>query len=159
MPKAMQTSEIDEDTNRVTDAFSPEEAGTDVTEFASFDDAIASFGSQLIVSAGAELVRDKGELEGTPFLITRWDHRTDNTTGQMYVSVQCITPENRKLVFNDGSTGVYAQLSNLEKQIGKRGGVMCRNGLRSSTFTVDKDGRPTKDPAQVSGKATTFYLA
>lgn len=96
------------------------------------------------------LIRNKDALIGKPFAVLRFDTVTDPDTSREYFNIKCITPDGKFFAFNDGSTGVYAQLASFMERTGKRGGIRADNGLRKSMYTTEVDGKPEK--------ATTYYL-
>lgn len=111
-----------------------EQAGMPVLDFAS-----------LTGDSWGDVV-EKDTLVGVPFIIveTKW-HEGDFGA---YAAVLAITKDNRRVVFTDGSTGIYAQLQRLQEMTGGRlAGIACRNGLRRSDY--EHNGR----------SARTYYLA
>lgn len=100
---------------------------------------------------GAEFMDDKSKLIGIPFVILDWRFIVDKKTQNEYASVLVMNTEGSKARFNDGSTGVYAQLKTLTERYGVTGGVQCRHGLRKSDYTTEVNGKATS--------ATTYYLA
>lgn len=100
-----------------------------------------------ILGDGAEFIEDKNVLVKVPFLILDWKFITDEKSGREYVNVLIMGVDGTKGRFNDGSTGVYAQLKQVSEQVGKVG-IECKHGLRRSDYT--KEG---------VGEATTYYLA
>lgn len=121
-----------------------------------------------------DLIEDKDFLRGMPFLITRWRFNTsdkfkseDGEAGE-FVSVEIAyqTAPGAPLatgVFNDGSTGIMAQLKKITEQRIKNGkgdpyaGRAVRRGLRRSDYQRDT-GRLDKNNAPIFEAATTFYL-
>lgn len=101
---------------------------------------------------GAELIKDKSLLVGSPFLVIDWRFITDEKTKREYVSVLIISPAGQKGRFNDGSTGVYKQLKEVTEQYGGPIGIDCKNGLRASEYDVENEA---------GGKeaAVTYYLS
>ena len=129
-----------------------------ITDFAS---AIAAAGpimdiAETELSSGFSVCQDKSLLVGVPLIILDWSF-SEGDQGE-FVSVLVITKDNRKLIINDGSTGIYAQLKRLPKLDGNVLGV--HKGLRRSDYDrrdengnlilSDKTGRPER--------ATTYYL-
>jgi len=133
-------------------------------EMESFDDAmnaIAAAGLDVHVINTVELVEDKDTLVGKPFLITAYRINPDGDFGE-FVSVLAITKGNRRVVFNDGSSGIKTQLQELaQKGITSR--ILCNSGLRRSDFRFDeKTGEIVKrsDPRYAeSSPAKTYYLS
>ncbi len=98
----------------------------------------------------------KDVLVGVPFAIA--DIRFYKGSYGTACAVLCVTEDGRKLVFNDGSTGVYRQCLAMVKKYGRRGGFFCPKGLRAHTYDwveKDFDGNPIGEPR----KATTYYVA
>jgi len=60
-------------------------------------------------------VVDKESLVGTDFLILEWRFNEGDYEGD-FVSVTAVTKHNEKVIFNDGSTGVCAQLNMVTAQ-------------------------------------------
>lgn len=101
-----------------------------------------------------ELV-DKSKLVEVPFVIL--DFRFSDglgATGQK-VSVEVMTKTGEKLVFNDGSTGVFTQIADHEEdwkdQIANGRPILISNGLRVSEYTY-------KAPDGSEKPAKTYYL-
>lgn len=129
----------------------------------SFDDAIAlvreQFGdvqtvSDSVLSDGFSLA-EKESLEGKPFLIV--DFRfNEGDYGNDFVSVNAIEqlPGGgiRKVVFNDGSTGVRDQLRKFQDETGRSGGLYVKRGLRASRYKYTDPNDGKEKPA------VTFYL-
>lgn len=91
---------------------------------------------------------EKSRLVGVPIIVLDWTFN-EGDNGE-FVSARVITKANERLVLNDGSTGVCAQLRELEMREETRA-VYCKRGLRVSEYDyTDKDGQ--KRPAK------TFYL-
>lgn len=121
-----------------------------------------------------DLIEDKDFLRGMPFMITRWRFNTsdkfkseDGEAGE-FVSVEIAyqTTPGAPLVtgvFNDGSTGIMAQLKKITERRKASGkgdpyaGRAVRRGLRRSDYQRDT-GRLDKNGAAITEAATTFYL-
>lgn len=127
------------------------------------------------------LIKDKDFLRGLPFLITRWrfntsdEYKDDEGNDGVFVSVEIAyqPTENAPVqtgVFNDGSTGVMAQLRKITDRRLEKGvewekahsGRGVRHGLRLSEYQIPKlgkDGQPVmKDGVVVTEAASTYYL-
>lgn len=102
---------------------------------------------------GNEFVQvKKEELIGKQFLILQYGFDTsEEYSNQEYAWVRAILENNTRVYFSDGSTGVYAQLRKFYDETERDGGMLCRRGLRKSTYKVDVEGKETS--------ATTFYIA
>lgn len=113
---------------------------------------------------GFTLIRDKEQLVNIPFLILDWNWINDPATARTYASVRVITSDNRRLRFNDGSTGIARQLENLETQ-GIKTGVRVSGGIAKSEYLIDRETRKvvTQDYAEnndiVTERAVTYFLA
>lgn len=95
---------------------------------------------------------EKETLLGVPFLIHRFRFHDGgaNDEGE-FVSVEVVTEDDRRLVFNDGGTGIYRQLVDWAAQSGRSGGLLVRGGLRVSEYEYfDDKGK--------GHQAKTFYL-
>ena len=122
----------------------------------SFEEAVALWESPIEVKSDWELVTDKRQLIGKPFLIQKVRFYEGNYGPT--VAVMAITQDNRRVVFNDGSSGVMQELLTMCEKHKRDGGFVVPNGLRMSEYEYevrDFDGNPTgeKKPAR------TFYLA
>ena len=129
-----------------------------ITDFAS---AIAAAGPVMDIadtelSTGFDVVKDKNDLIGRPFLILDWS--TGMGEKGPFTSVLIITQDNRKLIINDGSTGIHEQLSRLPKLDGNVIGV--HKGLRKSEYDIhDDNGEVIINPKTGRPeRGTTFYL-
>lgn len=96
------------------------------------------------------ILTDKMVLVGLPFVILKWNFYSGDN-GE-FVSAWVLTKTNDRLIMNDGSTGIYAQLRALTDATGQDSGLICRHGLRVSEYDYTKpDGTP-------GGRARTFYI-
>ena len=127
---------------------------------------LADYGPGLVV------VANKDTLIGVPMMIVNYRfHEGDNGP---FVSAVAITKnpvtvegiETSKVVINDGSTGIFSQLQNIELQRVADGTdeirpLYCPKGLRKSEYErKDENGAPILN--ERTGKperATTYYLA
>lgn len=135
----------------------------------SYDDLDAYFEDQggLITFKGSDydLVKDKETLVEVPFAIV--NIRFYKGTFGDACAVMAITEVGDKIVFNDGSSGIFAQCESMVKRVGRRGGFMCPNGLRASSYTYvpkDLDGNSLVGTIAPDGTtyeetpATTYYI-
>jgi hypothetical protein len=107
----------------------------------------------------------KGTLCGVPFVIVEW--RFNEGDAGEFVSVSLVTEDGRKLVLNDGSTGIYQQLKEITGERLARGitaqtGLAVRKGLRVNEYEYSPTlGRAVKrgESAPDKAKAKTYYLA
>lgn len=100
-----------------------------------------------ILGDGFQLLEDKMHAVGKEFLILDWKFILDSNGNPKFVSLRAMTPNNHMIRINDGGTGIFAQIQELEKK-GIHGGVICYKGLRVSEYD-----HPTAGPSK------TFYLA
>lgn len=128
----------------------PATAELDWKTVTNLQDARAAIGNVVnvadVLGDGSTFFDDKNVFVGKPFLILDWRFIVDEKSGREYVNVLIMGANGDKARFNDGSTGVYAQIKEIDAQFGKVG-VECRNGLRRSDYV--KEG---------VGEATTYYL-
>jgi len=93
--------------------------------------------------------KEKGRLVGVPFIVLDWDfHEGDNGD---FVSLQVITNANEKLIINDGSTGIFKQMWEINAA-GEARAIFVKKGLRRSDYEYTDRETGAKKPA------TTFYL-
>lgn len=95
-----------------------------------------------------DLVGDKDTLLAVPFVIARI--RFNEGDSGNFVSVCCYT-KTGKVIFNDGSTGVYEQLKDYTNKNARTTAISCPRGLRVSRYTYTDDKGVDRD-------AATYYL-
>jgi hypothetical protein len=115
-------------------------------------EAVSALGVDLIKASdvlgdGSDFITDKNTLVGVPFTILEWRFIRDEKSGNEYVNVHIMSPVGQRGRFNDGGTGVYAQLKSITESVG-RIAIACPRGLRRSDYT--KEG---------VGDATTYYIS
>lgn len=127
------------------------------------------------LGGGFHLVKkdDKSKFEGVPFVILyfrindKWRYGA-GVSMMIQTAVPVVFDGERyeRFIINDGSTGIAQQLFDYKVATGKQGPILCKRGLRSSTYEVMEDD-PTRegerrvviDPAtQKPVVGTTFYL-
>ena len=109
----------------------------------------------------------KRRLIGVPLFFIEWAFY-DGDFGEFVSALIMAKTEtgDEKLVLNDGSTGINAQLKELTEKTGRTGGLLVRRGLRVSDYFTDADGMPIskKEYGRLlaagipTGKGHTFYL-
>lgn len=104
-----------------------------------------------VLGDGAEFITDKNVLVGSPFLILDWHFIVDEKTEREYVNVLIMGTDGSKARFNDGGTGVYAQLSDVSSRMGVVG-IEVKGGLRRSDYLKEM-------PNGKKESATTYYLS
>lgn len=107
---------------------------------------------------------DKEELVGVPMLLIDWRF----ISGDMgdFVSIRAAARmENansehalRKIIINDGSTGIMRQLRDFTSKTGKAAGMVVKRGLRISDYEVDQIDPKTGQPTGRKIPARTYYL-
>lgn len=131
-----------------------------------------TLGAEVITSADQEIgdgfallenSKDKRQLVNVPIFLMGWDFHLGDF-GE-FVSVRVIVAPTekgqsvRKLRINDGSDGVYRQLSEYTRKTNRMGGLLVNRGLRASDYYFNADTRETRNtPADGFTPATTFYL-
>lgn len=111
--------------------------------------------------------RDKARLVGRPFIIVQVQF-SQGTFGE-FVSASLVTLDtNDRVIMNDGSTGICAQLRSLVDRLGRMGGFHVPKGLRESSYaTCKRCGSPRLPSAEVCicgddstdrSQGTTYYL-
>lgn len=118
---------------------------------------IAMYGSGVVVLA------DKSRLIASPFVITGYAFHAGDK-GE-FVSLTCVTRDpvrigettHSKVVINDGSTGIMAQLKRIEAERIENGQeirpLYCGGGLRVSVYDY------TDENTGETSSASTYYLA
>lgn len=128
-------------------------------EISSFDDALKlaaeKFGHDNIALAsdvigdGFKLLESKDQLIGTQILLLSWDFYMGDH-GE-FAAIRVVTRDGRKLVVNDGSSGIRDQLMAYEAKTQRKGGLLVEKGFRRSDYEYE-DEKGQKKPA------TTYYL-
>jgi hypothetical protein len=116
-------------------------------------------------------IEDKKRLCGKPLVLMEWQTLWSEENNRNYVSALVVVDEGNsktsKWFLNDGSTGIYEELTTYTERTGKSGGVLCEAGLRVSEYHIDPDTRKPLTRAQVARykrdglpmeDASTFYL-
>lgn len=143
----------------------------DFASITSYDDVLALVGEKLggeIIDAtelgdGFTVVDDKDSLIGSEFMIIgvgvgTGEHKNEVTgevTRSQFLSCRLVTKDGRKLVLNDGSTGIYQQITTLWVKHPETRGKPIRvlNGLRKSSYDHPEFGPSTTYYLDTSGKA------
>lgn len=121
----------------------------------SFEDAAALLGDSVdvaeqVLGDGFALLEDKDTLIGVPVILMEWSFNAGDFGD--FVSVRLVAKDGRKLIMNDGSTGIMAQLRSYTERTGRYHGLAVRRGLRRSDYTFP-------DPTTGKDKpAKTYYL-
>lgn len=153
------TGSIDPDSLRAVRSFAELEnlTGNTVDALTVVSDALGD---------GFSLLSKKERLIDVPFIILGWrfNLKIDHPDQQGdFVSVYVMTRKEEKYIFNDGSTGIYAQVDELETKI-KKGEVnpqtgqpltlpmLCKGGLRVSRYDYENP------ESGETAAAETFYL-
>lgn len=116
---------------------------------------------------GFALIEDKSKLEGIGMLVLNW--RFNEGDFGMFASVAAVTEKNDKVIFNDGSTGIYSQLRTYTDETGHTGGLKARHGLRGSSYDTCINcnrGKPKSliecthcgDDSDKRSSSTTYYF-
>jgi hypothetical protein len=135
--------------NRVSDE--------ELRSITSFDDAMRfaaeTYGSVEDLSTelgnGFNLISDKNALVGKKMVVIAVGFN-DGDYGR-FVSVACVTHDNKKYIFNDGSAGIRDQFQELVMRTNRHGGWTVAKGLRRSDYEYQTS---TGDLVP----AATFYL-
>lgn len=135
---------------------------SDLADIRTFADAVQISGSlhgtveqaSDALGNGFEVLDGNGKagLVGVNLLLIEWKF-SEGDNGE-FVSAMAIIPQAdggiRKVVINDGSSGIYRQLRDYSDKTNRYGGLMVRKGLRRSDYEVLVMG--------AMKKSTTFYL-
>lgn len=98
---------------------------------------------------------DKGQLCNVPLVLIEWRF-SDGNMGEFVSILTAQLSETgdivRRVIVNDGGTGIYQQLKEFTSRTGRSAGMVLRKGLRESKYEYeDSDG--------VKRPAVTYYLA
>lgn len=98
----------------------------------------------------------KQQLVGVACLFLSWSFSASEVGERgEFVTARVVTSDGRKVVVNDGSSGVYQQLKDYTTESGRDGGLIVARGLRRSDYTYTvTDGKD----AGKEKPATTYYL-
>jgi hypothetical protein len=109
--------------------------------------------------------KDKSRLVGVSFIMLSIQFNSGDF-GE-FASVTLVTQHGDRIVMNDGSTGIYAQLRDVVKS-GRYGGIAVPRGLRVSEYKTCKEcGKPRPEGVTCGGcgdtnpersKGATYYL-
>lgn len=103
-----------------------------------------------VMGTGFAVVDDKAPLLDIPFVIVKYGvHKGDKG---LFTTIHVVTEDGRKLIVNDGSTGIHAQLLQYKEESGRVCPLYVPRGLRMSEYDYE-DLRT----GEVS-RARTYYL-
>jgi hypothetical protein len=132
-------------------------------------ESVASFAEEMGNGFAILASEDKVQLVGVECLFLKWRF-TDGDFGR-YVNVAVLTHDGRKLILNDGSTGICGQLWDYTQATGKSTYGHAKRGLRASTYAtcgakncgVPRDSRDEEcatcgDTDTRRGTGTTLYI-
>jgi hypothetical protein len=97
---------------------------------------------------------EKEKLVDVPFIIARIRFN-DGDFGD-FTSVCCFLQDGKKVVFNDGSTGIKKQLQTAISKNGRETGIFCE-GLKASHYKYT-DNNPESKTYGKELPATTYYI-
>lgn len=139
-------------------SFNEEQLG----QITSIEDAFAALAGAGIGVSGIEnfgsgfVLTEKDQLQGAEMLLLQWRF-SDGDFGP-FVSVVALTRDGRRVIFNDGSTGVYQQLRTVTRtrmgngEANMQAGLTATKGLKKSTYNY-------QDDQGVMRPASTYYLS
>ena len=113
--------------------------------------------ARTVLGTGFDVLENKDELLNVPFYVIDW-HESMGDNGP-FMSLLILTRD-KKLVINDGGSGIPAQIHALAPHV-KDGVIFVGKGLRKSVFYYNPDNVEEKSRDALPGfkKATTYYLA
>lgn len=130
-----------------------------LAEIQSFDDALAVindvFDGQIVeadkvLGTGFGVADEKAAYIGIPFVIIRADkNASEKGEKGRFWSLHCVTKDGRKVILNDGGSGIADQLDALYERHPETMGkpMLVKKGLRASSYV-----HPT------AGPSVTYYL-
>lgn len=106
-------------------------------------------------------ITDKATLVGVPLKILEWRFNSGDMGG--FVSFAAVTGDGRKVIVNDGSTGIRNQLETVTIQRRAKGAVFPQHGLNVPHGLTRSDytkllPNPQRPDELVETRATTYYL-
>lgn len=107
---------------------------------------------------GFSVVDNKERLVGVPFLILEARFNESDMSDEPFVSLTAVTKNNEKVIINDGSTGIRAQMQRIIARRTAQGhaaphaGILVPTGLTVSRYMYT-DEKGAERPA------TTYYLS
>ena len=131
-------------------------------QITSIDQALTALADKGLSVSGIEefgsgfVLTEKDQLKGAEMLLLQWRF-SDGDFGP-FVSVAALTRDGRRVIFNDGSSGIYKQLRTVTLTRLKNGetnmqaGLTATHGLKESTYTYE-------DEQGVKRPASTYYLS
>lgn len=148
-----QQVETIEDLNKlfhIDDTFVPDTV-TDIENY------FAEHGGVIEFKGSAYDIVEKKTLIGKAFTIV--DIRFYKGKWGDAVAVLALTDrDNEKVVFNDGSTGVFRQCLTAVKRSRRRGGFSCPRGLRASEYEFQETDIVTGELIGEPTSAVTYYI-
>lgn len=91
----------------------------------------------------------KAKLVGVPMVVLDWQ-QNEGRTG-LFTTLRIVTSDDRRLIINDGSTGIHKQLEDLSAK-GESRALVLPHGLRRSDYEYTDKNTGKTSPA------STFYL-
>lgn len=154
--KKTEGTPVDGETTATLQKMGPTEE--ELRAITSVDDALALFDNQAddvsdLLGTGFNVIpsEEKARLVGQPFVII--GHTVSNGDQGEFSSLQIVTKKEEKLIINDGSTGIHAQMMRIQNQRnGEWRPVVVNKGLRSSNYKYTDPKTGEEKPA------TTYYL-
>lgn len=150
----------------------------ELDQFNSFEEALDFLNANGVeLTPASEVLGDgfegveKSDLVNVPFVIVKVTKTMSKEFNSPFLIIHAITVGNRKVRFNDGSTGILGQLEMFRERFGRTGVGMMVKGLTVSKYTVmerDENGDYVRDgegnpvPLLQNGReinATTYYLS
>ena len=126
------------------------------------EEFFASEGGILTFEGSAYMVIEKEKLVGQPFMIADvriWhSSKFDSDVASVMLITKTPIDDRDHFVINDGSTGIFEQVTGMIARSGRKSGILCPNGLRASTYTKEliDPFEPDAPPKQI--EATTYYV-
>lgn len=84
---------------------------------------------------------ERNQLIGVPFVVIAFQINDSKEYGSEFASVRLITKDNKRLVFNDGGTGIVPFLKDFRNRTGRNYGLVAGNGLRVSEYETEVNGK------------------
>lgn len=129
-----------------------------------------------VIDASTELgngftLVEKIDLTGERMVLLHWQFN-EGDHGE-FASIAAVTGSQKRIIFNDGSSGVYAQLREFTQEHKRSGGMLAPRGLRANTYDTCPEkkggcgramGKTLTEckncgwEGEARGSATTYYI-
>lgn len=150
-----------EETTSAVEVATPVIGSSDLMGIGSFEDALNLmkdvYGVDNVVTAdsligdGFRLLKNKDLVCDVALAIVKWDFKPGKFADD-FVIMWVVTRDNAKYIVTDGGSGVCQQLWEITNNTGRKGGLVCANGLVRSDYEYTDETTGEVTPA------ITYYI-